>query len=144
MLSQTHFNILCIIMYYKMFALLAIHLLLWMTVAYSESLLFISSCYQISFITKNALNHHTVLQLHSFSLTDISIFNVNKIRKGIPLTPFWGTIVFLTHIFIIELYVEFTGSSSVTMRGIHTQSTRDNKKNTKSFAKRCYLTSYYH
>lgn len=114
-------------MYYTILALLAIHLLLWMTVAYSEfAFHFELLSNQLHY--KKALTQYIILQLHSFSLTDISIFNVNKIRKGIPLTPFWGIIVFLTHIFIIELYFEFTGSSSVTMRGIYTQSTRDNKK----------------
>lgn len=131
-------------MYYTILALLAIHLLLWMTVAYSE-FAFHFELLSNQLHHKKALTQYIILQLHSFSLTDISIFNLNKRRKGIPLTPFWGIIVFLTHIFIIELYFEFTGSSSVTMRGIYTQSTRDNKKKyTKSFAKRCYLMSYYH
>lgn len=136
MLSQTHLNILCIIMY--------IHLLLWMTVAYSESLLFISSCYQISFITKKALNHHIFLQLHSFFLNWYFNFLREQNKEGNTPHTFWVIIVFLTYIFMIELYFEFTGSSSVTMRGIYTQSWRVNQKNTKSFAKLCYLTSYYH
>lgn len=93
---------------------------------------------------KKGLKSSYILAIAFFFLNWYFIFLREQNKEGNTPHTFWVIIVFLTYIFMIELYFEFTGSSSVTMRGIYTQSWRVNQKNTKSFAKLCYLTSYYH